>query len=173
MLDDSLLANTILAVLDVPPPSLLVVEGGFAASSCRAPSHAMLNDGVLQKPPRGDTRWHTARKSELENVLDSPLSVLARSENPGERHQTPHQVVLDNIPSSSTPWDGSRRPHTASLWQRLVLDGGRSSSPFVGGARQHRVVKARLCRYWILGSRRIQSWASRTEYDGCLTLEVL
>src|SRR5215510_14009811 len=95
---------------------------------------------------------HCWKSTALDDTLSSSwtgegdLAALSRRE-----------VMLDNTPSSSTPYDGTGRPHAASAWQKLVLDGGRLSSPSGGGARRHRVVKALLCRCWMIGSRRIQS----------------
>ena len=55
--------------------------------------------------------------------------VPSRAESAGERHQTSCQAVLDSIQSSSTEWDDTGRLQVASAWQRLMLNGERSSSP--------------------------------------------
>ena len=53
LLDDSRPENTASAMLDDTPSSSRAIEGDLAAPSRRAPSHAMLDDGVSQKPPEG------------------------------------------------------------------------------------------------------------------------
>ena len=106
-------------------------------------ARATLDDVVSQNPPIRDARWHPARKHLLSKVLDSLLRVSSRPSSSVASHQTARQAVLDNIPSSSTEWDGTGRLQVASSWQRLVLDSGRSSSPAGGPPR--RVASAR-CR---------------------------
>jgi hypothetical protein len=133
MLDDALPENPASAVFDDTLSSSRAVEGDLAAPSRRAPSHAMLDDVVSQKPPIWNTRWHPARKHLRSKVLDSLLRVPSRAYSPGESHQTSRQTVLDS---------------------------GRSSSPSVGRARRYGVVKARFCRCSIVESRRILSSAS-------------
>jgi len=88
--------------LDDTPSSSRAVEGGLASLSRRAPSHAMLDDVVSQKPPRGDARWHAVSKHVRSKGLDSLLSVPSRAESPGEGHQKPCQAALDTTPLSST-----------------------------------------------------------------------
>ena len=103
MLDDALAENTASAVLDDTPSSSWAVEGHLASPSRRAPSHAVLDDIVSPKPPRGDARWHAARKHWLSKVLDSILRVLSKVEILDESRQTSRQAVLDTIPLASAP----------------------------------------------------------------------
>ncbi len=161
ILDDTLPANTAGVVLDHTRSSLQAGEGCVATPSRRGPSHALLDDLVSHQLSRREARWHRASNHPLSQGLDSLFRASSMAERLGARHQTSRQTVLDNLWSSRTSSDRTRRPHAVCSWQWRVLDDRRPSSPALGGARGHGVVKVERCRYWMTGSRRRQSSASK------------
>ena len=161
ILDDTRPANTAGVVLDHTRSSWPAGAGGVATPSRRGPSHALLDDRVSHPLSRREARWPRASTHPLSQGLDSLFRASSMAERLGARHQTSRQTVLDNLWSSRTSSDRTRRPHAVCSWQWRVLDDRRPSSPALGGARGHGVVKVSRCRYWMTGSRRRQSSASK------------
>src|SRR5882672_6112062 len=110
ILDDTLPENTAGVVLDHTRSSLQAVEGCLATPSRRVPSHAILDDLVSHKLSRREARWHRASKHPLSQVLDSLFRASSMAERLGARHQTSRQTVLDNLLSSRTSYNRTRRP---------------------------------------------------------------
>ena len=124
----------------------------LTASSRRAPSPGMLNDGVSPQPPEAMRNDTLSAQTSCQRC-----STATAGDHPGQRRWV---CVSKNRPRAClTPFRrrvhhraGTRRPLAAFARQRLVLDDWRASSRAGGRARQCRVAKVQLWRCWMVES---------------------